>query len=78
LYGRKYARLIEKGEMERAEDLRSRFAETYLEKARASNDGIDSSLVDWTVPSAAALRDHLIRGLDLAIRRCVEAFGGKL
>jgi acetyl-CoA carboxylase carboxyltransferase component len=76
LYGRKYARLMEKGETARAEDLRSRFAETYLEKACASNDGIDSSLVDWIVPSAAALRENLIRGLDLAIRRCAEAFGG--
>jgi acetyl-CoA carboxylase carboxyltransferase component len=76
LDGRKYARLIDKGETERAEDLRTRFVETYLEKARASNDGIESSLVDWTVPSAAAMRENLIRGLDLAIRRCAEAFGG--
>jgi acetyl/propionyl-CoA carboxylase alpha subunit/acetyl-CoA carboxylase carboxyltransferase component len=76
LYGRKYARLIEKGETERAEDLRARFAATYLDKARASNDGIESSLVDWTVPSVALLRENLIKGLELAIRRCAEAFGG--
>ena len=77
LYGRKYARLFEKGDTDRAEDLRKRFVESYLEKARASNDGVESQLVDWTLPGVAELRSHLIRGLDLAIDRCARAFGGK-
>ncbi len=75
LYGKKYARLVDRGEPERAEELRSGFADAYIEKARAFRDGIDSGLVDWTIPSAGELRAHLVRGLALACRRCEEAFG---
>ena len=75
LFGKKYARLMDKGETARAEELRKSFADTYLEKARASKDGIESNLVDLTIPSAGDLRDHLIRGMRLAYRRCNDAFG---
>jgi acetyl/propionyl-CoA carboxylase alpha subunit/acetyl-CoA carboxylase carboxyltransferase component len=75
LFGKKYGRLMEKGETARAEELRKSFAGTYLEKARASKDGLDSNLVDWTIPSVQDLRDHLIKGMKLAYQRCNEAFG---
>ncbi|MBN2159545.1 MAG: hypothetical protein JW807_09125 [Spirochaetes bacterium] len=75
LYGKKYARLIDRGETEQAEELRKNFAETYIEKARASRDGVESSLVDWTIPSVKDLREHIIKGLRLAFRRCNAAFG---
>ncbi len=75
LFGKKYSRLMDKGEKERAEDLRKSFLETYLDKARASQDGVESNLVDWTIPSVRELRDHLVRGIELARRRCAEAFG---
>jgi acetyl-CoA carboxylase carboxyltransferase component len=75
LFGKKYARLMDKGETARAEDLRKSFLDTYIEKARAPQDGIESNLVDWTIPSVKDLREHLVRGLELARRRCSEAFG---
>jgi acetyl/propionyl-CoA carboxylase alpha subunit/acetyl-CoA carboxylase carboxyltransferase component len=75
LFGKKYARLMDKGETARAEELRKSFTESYLEKARASRDGIDSNLVDWTIPSAEDLREHLIKGMKLAYQRCNKAFG---
>lgn len=77
LFGKKYNRLMDKGETERAEDLRKSFLETYLDRARASEDGVESNLVDWTIPSVKDLRSHLVRGLELAIQRCAEAFGKK-
>ncbi|MBN2080214.1 MAG: hypothetical protein JW838_14690, partial [Spirochaetes bacterium] len=75
LYGKRYARLLEKGEVESAEELKREFSEGYVEKARAENDGVESGLVDWTIPAVAELREHLIRGLDLAVKRCRAAFG---
>jgi acetyl/propionyl-CoA carboxylase alpha subunit/acetyl-CoA carboxylase carboxyltransferase component len=75
LFGKKYARLMDKGETAKAEELRKSFAESYLEKARASRDGVDSNLVDWTIPSAGDLREHIINGMKLACKRCNEAFG---
>jgi acetyl-CoA carboxylase carboxyltransferase component len=75
LFGKKYTRLLDRGETERAEELRKTFAENYIEKARASNDGVESGLVDWTIPSVSDLRGHLLKGLELACRRCGEAFG---
>ncbi|HNW26845.1 MAG TPA: carboxyl transferase domain-containing protein [Spirochaetota bacterium] len=77
LFGKKYNRLMDKGETERAEDLRKSFLATYLDRARASVDGLESNLVDWTIPSVKVLRSHLVRGLELAIKRCAEAFGKK-
>jgi acetyl-CoA carboxylase carboxyltransferase component len=75
LFGKKYSRLMDKGETVRAEDLRKSFVQTYLDKARASQDGVESNLVDWTIPSVKDLRVNLIRGLELARRRCAAAFG---
>jgi len=75
LFGKKYNRLTDRGETERAEELRNNFIESYLDKARASRDGIESNLVDWTIPSVKDLRKNLIKGLELARRRCAEAFG---
>lgn len=75
LYGKKYARLLDRGENEKAEELRRDFKKNYMAKARAAEDGIGSGLVDWTIPSITELRDHLIRGLKIAFIRCNEAFG---
>ncbi len=75
LFGKKYTRLMDKGETERAEELRKSFLGTYLDKARASQDGVESNLVDWTIPSVKELRANLVRGLELARRRCTDAFG---
>lgn len=75
LFGKKYARLIDKGETARADELMKGFLETYLAKSRASQDGVESNLVDWTIPSVNELRSHLIKGLVIAQKRCVEAFG---
>lgn len=74
LFGKKYNRLTDKGETERAEELRKNFVESYLDKARASRGGVESNLVDWTIPSVKDLRKNLIKGLELARRRCAEAF----
>ncbi|MBP7738394.1 MAG: hypothetical protein KA369_20635 [Spirochaetes bacterium] len=75
LFGKKFNRLMDRGETERAEELRNSFIGSYLDKARASQDGIESSLVDWTIPAVKDLRQNLVKGLDLARRRCAEAFG---
>ncbi len=75
LYGKRYARLLEKGDVESAEELKREFSESYIEKARAENDGVASGLVDWTIPVVAELRTHLIRGMKLAFERCRAAFG---
>jgi len=77
LFGKKYGRLMDKGETERAEDLRKSFVATYLDRARASQDGLESNLVDWTIPSVKELRRHLVTGLELAAQRCAGAFGKK-
>ncbi|MBP7738387.1 MAG: hypothetical protein KA369_20600 [Spirochaetes bacterium] len=66
---------MDKVETTRAEELRNSFIGSYLDKARASQDGIESSLVDWTIPAVKDLRQNLVKGLDLARRRCAEAFG---
>jgi len=75
LFGKKYERLKDQGKHDDAEELRRVFTDNYLSKARASRDGVSSGLVDWTIPSVGELRAHLVRGLDLARRRCAEAFG---
>jgi acetyl/propionyl-CoA carboxylase alpha subunit/acetyl-CoA carboxylase carboxyltransferase component len=75
LFGKKYERLKDQGKHDDAEELRREFTDNYLSKARASRDGVSSGLVDWTIPSVGELRAHLVRGLDLARRRCAEAFG---
>ena len=67
--------VIQEASEDTTEDLRKSFLATYLDKARASQDGVESKLVDWTIPSVKELRANLVRGLELARRRCAQAFG---
>ncbi len=71
---KKYDKLIEEGKVRKAEDFKNEFYQNYMNKSKASADGISSGLVDWLIPDIKELRIHLIKGLDLAIQRCREAF----
>jgi acetyl/propionyl-CoA carboxylase alpha subunit/acetyl-CoA carboxylase carboxyltransferase component len=76
LYKKEYLNKIEAGKLDEAEKFKKDFYSEYLNKARASAGGIDSELVDWIIPDQNELRKHLIKGMDLAVRRCREAFSG--
>ncbi len=71
---KRYGRLLEEGKSDEAEKLKNDFFAEYLAKSRGAVDGIESGLVDWIIPDIKDLREHLIKGLDLAIERCDEAF----
>jgi acetyl-CoA carboxylase carboxyltransferase component len=75
LKGKEYARLIEEGKLEEAEKPKAEFYEEYLAKSRGASGGIESRLVDWIIPDIKDLREHLIKGFELAKERCREAFG---
>ncbi|HSA14982.1 MAG TPA: carboxyl transferase domain-containing protein [Spirochaetota bacterium] len=77
LFGKKYERLHEAGKTEEAEKVRSDFMESYLLKARASNDALATGLVDWLIHDISELRAHLVQGLNRSFQRCREAFGGR-
>ena len=75
LLGRKkYQKLLDANRPEEAETLRRAFIEQFLEKAKASNDASDTGVLDWTFSDVKDLRKHLIKGFELAGKRCGEAF----
>jgi acetyl-CoA carboxylase carboxyltransferase component len=68
--GAKYQELIEAGKEKEALEMKAQYIEEFNHKASAGEDGIKSGLVEWIIPSAADLPDHLAKGLKLAKKRC--------
>ena len=75
LYGKKHRQLLDEGKKERADELREGFYRQYLDKARASRDAVSTGVIDWLIDDIRQLREHIVKGLRLAFRRCNEAFG---
>lgn len=76
LYKKEYLKKIEVCGLDEAEKFKKDFYSDYLNKARASAGGLETELVDWIIPDQKELREHLIKGMNLAIKRCREAFSG--
>jgi len=74
LKGKEYTKLTGEDKPEEAEKLKSNFYADYLAKSRGASGGTESGLVDWIIPDIKDLREHLIKGLELAKERCREAF----
>ncbi len=75
LLGRKkYQKFLNANQPEEAETLRRTFVEQFLEKAKASNDASNTGVLDWTFSDVKDLREHLIKGLELACQRSDETF----
>jgi len=74
LYKKEYLKKISEEKREEAEKFKKNFYSNYLNKSKASIGGIETDLVDWIIPDQNELREHLIKGLNLAIKRCQDAF----
>jgi acetyl-CoA carboxylase carboxyltransferase component len=74
LNGSKYNHMVAAGEIEKAREMKESFYKKYLEKAKAKNDATSTGLVDWTIPDIKDLRQHLIKALKLAYKKCREVF----
>lgn len=74
LYKKEYMKKIETDGLEEAEKFKKDFYSDYINKARASAGGVKTELVDWIIPDQNELREHLIKGMNLAVIRCREAF----
>lgn len=71
---RKYNKLIEQNKNEEAQEFRNKFYSYYIEKSKARNDATETGLLDWIIPDISGLRGHLIKGLELAIKKTDEVF----
>jgi acetyl-CoA carboxylase carboxyltransferase component len=74
LGARKYNKIMQEQNKEKAEAFRIDFVEKYLEKAKAKNDATQTGILDWTVSSAKEIRSNLIKGLSEAFKRCRDVF----
>ena len=72
--GPKFNELIQKGDNEAAGALHQKFFGDFNEKSRASNDALKTGVLDWVIEDIKELRSHMLKGLDLAIKRCDEIF----
>jgi acetyl/propionyl-CoA carboxylase alpha subunit/acetyl-CoA carboxylase carboxyltransferase component len=75
LHRKNYTKLLDEGKTAEAENLQLRFHDEYTYRSRASNDAISTGVLDWIIDDIRTLADHIARGLELAEKRCMEAFG---
>jgi acetyl/propionyl-CoA carboxylase alpha subunit/acetyl-CoA carboxylase carboxyltransferase component len=76
LLGRKkYKKLLDEGNKKEAEAMVKEFTESFLEKAKAKNDAMQTGILDWTFADIKLLRDEILKAMDLAFTRCKESFG---
>ncbi|MCP4132526.1 MAG: hypothetical protein GY754_16250 [bacterium] len=71
---KKYNELLQAGKTQEAEVLRDSFYSDFTEKCKVLNNAMNTGLIDWIVKDVGELREHIIKAMDLAVKRCKEAF----
>lgn len=66
---KQFNQLIAEGKKEEAIALRQKYIDDYNKKAAATNDAFKIGILDWIIPDIKDLREHLIKGLKLAIEK---------
>lgn len=74
-FGAKYKDLISQNKIEDAKALREKYILDYNTKAAAKNDAFTTGVIDWLIPKVDDLREHLIKGLEEAIKRTRKIWG---
>jgi len=77
LHRKNYTKLLDEGKTAEAGNLQHGFQDEYTERSRASKDAMSTGVLDWIIEDMDILGEHLVRGLELAEKRCREAFGEK-
>lgn len=72
---KEYQKLVDEKSITEADDMRRKFIEDYTAGSLARNDAMRTGVLDWLIEDISKLREHLVRGLALAEKRCEEAFG---
>jgi acetyl-CoA carboxylase carboxyltransferase component len=75
-HGARYQELIAQGKKEEADRFRNDYLDEFARKGRADQDAMSTGVLDWTVPSVADLRVHVLRAIEVAEAKAGAAFGG--
>lgn len=72
--GATHRELMSTGQEAEAAANHRKFLEDFNRKSSATGDATTSGVLDWSMRDVAELREHLIRGLGEASKRCADAF----
>ncbi|MEM7184595.1 MAG: hypothetical protein AAF518_27110 [Spirochaetota bacterium] len=65
---KKYNALLADGKKEEAISMRQQYIDDSNKKSMASNDAMNTGVLDWIIDSIKDLREHVIKGLKHSIK----------
>ncbi|MDH5716064.1 MAG: hypothetical protein OEZ22_00325 [Spirochaetia bacterium] len=73
-HGAQYNKFIKENKKEEAKKLRETFIDNFNNKAYASNDALSTNILDWIISDIKNLRENIIKGMFIAVKKLNEAF----